>query len=107
MKISTIITIEYTIDDAQIEEFRFRVLQYIQEEIDANCGLTIDDISKETAEEFLKKSLPDIIEDVKKGYACNSGIDYDDYFRTISFDYCGEDIYDLVVKMAEEITNNK
>ena len=102
MRIKTTITVEHTLSDDQVAEFKSRVFEYIQEEVE-DCTLTLDDISNAAVEEFLSKELPNIIEDLYRGYDRNSGITTDDYFGTIGIDYYGEDVYDLIVAMADQI----
>ena len=107
MKVTTTITLNYNISDSEIEEFRSRVLRRIQEELDENSKLTLDDISKEATEKFLSEALPDIIaEDVTGNNGCYSGVVVDTYFNSISFDYCEEDVSELVYEMAEKILEN-
>ena len=106
MKIKATIQLEYSINDSEIARFKERVLECIQEEIDEECQMSLDDISNEIIEEFLNDSVPDIIEDSYKGYG-RSGIEFDNYFNTISFDYCSEDISDLVHEIAQQIYDNR
>lgn len=102
MKIKATVTFEYRLNDSEIAEFKSRVLEYIQENED-DWSITLDDISNESIEEFLSESLPDIIEELYRGYDHNSGIIMDDYFGTISLDYYGEDVRGLVEEMADQI----
>ena len=99
MKIKTTITFEHTIPDSEVAEFKAKVLEYIDE----NCETSIQDISTEVIEKFLGENIPAILEEQYAGYDSNSGVVKDSYFGTISFDYCGEGICDLVQKMAELI----
>jgi transposase-like protein len=107
MKIEATIKLEYSIDDREVAEFKSKVLEYIQEEIDEECNIALDDISNEDVEEFLSSAISEIIEESYKGYSGNTGIVTDDYFNTISFDYYGEDIRDLVREMAHQIYDNE
>lgn len=107
MKVKTVITVNHTISDNEIEEFRSRVLQCIQEELDEDSKLTLDDISKEATEEFLSNALPDVIaEDITGNNDCYSGVVIDAYFESISFDYYGETAGELVREMANQILEN-
>ena len=76
------------------------MLEYIEEETEEKV---ITDISDEAIEEFLSENIPAILEEQYLGYDRNSGVIKDSYFGTISFDYYGEDIRDLVQQMAELI----
>lgn len=102
MKIKTTITLEHTIPDSEVAEFKERVLQYIADE---DCEVDPEDISDEAIEEFLAERIPDMIEDQYKGYCSRTGIIKDEYFGTISFDYGEEDIDDLVKEMVDLIAN--
>jgi hypothetical protein len=103
MKIETTILLEHSIDDSEIAGFKSEVLQYIKEHIDEDCQVTLDGISTNEIEEFLSEKLPDIVEEIHKGYCLDSGIEVNDYFSTIYFDYYGEDARDLVAEMAQRI----
>ena len=107
MKIEATIKLEYSINDSEVVGFKSKVIQYIQEEIDEEYNITLDDISNEDVEEFLCNAISEIIEESYKGYSGNTGIVTDDYFNTISFDYYGEDIRDLVQEMAHQIYDNE
>ena len=106
MKIKATVTFEYTLADSTIAEFKSHVLEYIQESLDEDNGLSLDDISDESVQEFLNKALPDAIGNMYRGYSSNSGILCDDYFGTVSFDYYGEDVSDLVKDMADIVLSN-
>ena len=103
MKIEATIQFEYSINDSEVAGFKAKVLQHIIDHIDAGCQITLDDISINEIEEFLSEKLPDIIEEIHKGYRVNGGIEADDYLGTICFDYYGEDARDLVAEMAQLI----
>jgi hypothetical protein len=101
MKIKTTVTFEYRLEDKEIERFKAKVLEYIQEESELN--ITLDDIPDELVKDYLKDSLPDIIEEYHLGYCNVEGVEIDGYFNTISFDYYGEDARNLVQEIAEQI----
>lgn len=103
MKVKATITVEYSITDKEINGFKTRVLEYIQENIDEDYTKTLNDISNEVVEEFLSDAVANLITDFYAGYGGSTGLIYDDYFGTISFDYCGEDVSDLVQEMAQQI----
>lgn len=105
-RIKTTITFEHRLEDSTIAEFKSRVLERIKAELaefDRECIITLDDIPNEVITDFLKDAIPDVIEDSYRGYGRNSGVEIDDYFETISFDYCGEDVRDWVQDVAEQI----
>jgi hypothetical protein len=101
MKIKTTVTFEYRLEDKEIERFKAKVLEYIQEESELN--ITLDDIPDELVKDYLKDSLPDIIEEYHLGYCNVEGVEIDGYFNTIGFDYYGEDARNLVQEIAEQI----
>jgi hypothetical protein len=98
MKIKATVTFEYTLNDSEIEEFKSRVTEYIQENLDEDFDAII---AKSFVEEFLEEKMSDILTDYCLGY--DDGITIDEYFRTIHLDYCSETISDLVAELAELI----
>lgn len=105
-RIKTTVTFEHRLEDSTIAEFKNRVLQRIKEELtefDRECTLALDNIPDKIITDFLKDAIPDVIEDSYRGYSRNSGVEIDDYFETISFDYCGEDVSDWVQEIADQI----
>lgn len=103
IKIKTTVIFEHKLEDNEIAKFKAQVLQHINDDLDEDCGLTPDDIPNEVITDFLKDAIPDVIEDSYRGYSRNSGVEIDDYFGTISFDYCGEDVRDWVQEVADQI----
>ena len=103
MKIKSTITFTYSIDDSEITKFKSKVFEYIKEEMGEETKMTLDDISNETVEEFLSDTLPDILDEIHRGYCYDEGIECDDYFNTIRFDYHGGDVKELVREMAYRI----
>lgn len=101
MRIKSTVTFEYKLEDKEIEGFKAKVLEYIQEESELN--ITLDDIPDELINDYLKDSLPAIIEEIHLGYCRTEGVDIDDYFNTISFYYEGEDARELVSEIANQI----
>jgi len=101
MRIKTTVTFEHRLEDKEIEEFKAKVLERIQEESELN--ITLDDIPDKLIEDYLKDSLPDVIQETYLGYCNTEGIVIDDYFNTISFDYYGEDARELVGEIADQI----
>lgn len=101
MKIKTTVTFEYRLEDKEIERFKAKVLEHIQEE--SELDITLDDIPDKLIEDYLKDALPDIIQEYHLGYCNVEGVEIDDYFNTISFDYYGEDARNLVDEIANQI----
>lgn len=102
MKVEATVKFEYSISNEEVAKFKSRVRDYIQEEIDWDCDVPLDDIPDSEIEEFLKETIPNLIEESHRGY-CGSGVEVDDYFNTIYFDYYGEDVRDMVRDMAHQI----
>ena len=100
------ITLEYRLEDREIDEFRNKVLEYIQDELEEET-ITIDDIPTEKIKEYLRSELPNIIEEIKQGYCDSSGVKLDDYFNTISLDYYDEDIRDMIQECANKIRKER
>ena len=108
MIITTTITFTYKLNDSEIEKFKKRVLEYIQEKLDYEITMTLDDIPTNKVEEFLDDEITKAIEETKQGfggYGC--GIILDDYFGTISLDYCEEGVSEMVQEFAEQICENR
>lgn len=101
MKIKTTVTFEYRLEDKEIATFKEKVLEYIEEESELN--ITLDDIPDELIKDYLKDSLPAIIEEIHLGYCRTEGVEIDDYFNTIGFYYEGEDARELVREIANQI----
>lgn len=101
MKIKTTVTFEYRLEDKEIEGFKAKVLEHIQEESELN--ITLDDIPDELIRDYLKDSLPAIIEEIHLGYCRTEGVDLDDYFNTISFYYGGDGARELVREIGNQI----
>lgn len=101
MKIKSTVTFEYKLEDKEIEGFKAKVLERIQEESELN--ITLDDIPDQLIRDYLKDSLPDIIQEIHLGYCRTEGVEIDDYFNTISFYYGGEDAIELVREIADQI----
>ena len=99
MKIQTTIIFEYKLADDEVEEFRQRVLERLEEE----NMLTPKEIPIEEIEDYLSNKLPDVIAEAKQGYG--SGIMFDVFFGTISFDYCDECVSDMVYECAQKYEN--
>ena len=99
MKIQTTVIFEYKLADDEVEQFRQRVLERLEEE---NI-ITLNDIPIAEIEEYLSNKLPDAIEETKQGY--DRGIVFDDYFGTISLDYCAEGVSDMVHECAQKYEN--
>lgn len=110
MEIKVNISYMYNLSEKTIEYFRNKVLENIQdnfEEIDDDKEITIEDISIETIKDFLRRELPEYISESKRDDCVSySGIHCDGYFNTISFDYYGEDVRELVSKISTQIYNN-
>ena len=100
------LTLEYRLEDREIEEFRNKVLEYIQYELEEET-ITIDDIPAEKIKEYLSSELPNIIEEIKQGYCDSSGVKLDDYFNTISLDYYDEDTRYMIQECANEIRKER
>jgi hypothetical protein len=108
MEIKTTITFTYKLDDSEVEQFRRRTLKYIKEELDYETTLTLDDIPTSKVKEYLANELATTIENNKQGHICDDcGIRYDEYFGTISLDYCDEYVADMVRELAEQIYENR
>ena len=108
MEIKTTVTFTYRLNDSEVEEFRKKVLEYIKEELDYESTITLDDIPISEVEEFLDNELTTAIEETKQGYGGYGwGIVFDDYFGTISLDYCEEGVSEMVQEFAEQIYKNK
>lgn len=107
MEITTTVTFKYRLDDSEVEQFRKKVFEYIEGNIDTETPITLDDISTSEVEEFLDNELTTAIEEAKQGYSCGDcGVMYDDYFGTIQLDYCDEYVTDMVRELAEQIYEN-
>lgn len=107
MKIQTTINFEHRLEDDEIERFKAKVLERIKEYIDEDTTLTVDDLPNDTIEAFFKDEIPYVLEDIYKGYGHNDGVEVDDYFGTINFDYCGETVRDWVQEVADIIMADK
>ena len=108
MNIKTTVTFIYKLDDSEVEQFKKRTLEYIQEELDYETTITLDDIPTSKVEEFLDDEITKAIEETKQGYGGYGwGIVFDDYFGTISLDYCEEGVSEMVQEFAEQIYKNK
>lgn len=103
MEIKTTVTFNHSIDQEEIAKFKAKVFEYVQEEIDEECNITINDISDEIVVDFLDDALPVAIEEHFKGYADNSGVMLDDYFNSIWFDYYGETVRNWVQELGDQI----
>lgn len=100
MKIKATVTFEYTLNDSEIEEFKSRVIERVEEEVDEGVEICV---TFETVKAFLNEKIPELLRDSYDGYGYDSGLVCDDYFNTITFDYCGEGISDLVEEFANQI----
>lgn len=110
MLIKVNVPYEYILNDEEIEIFRNKVLENIQnyfEEIDENNKITINDISFEVIKNYLKETLPEYIKESKSDYNSGySGIVCDGYFNTISFNYYEDDVRELISEISEQIYNS-
>ena len=110
MIIKTTVTFEYRLDDDQVEQFRDKVLECIQDELEElgeKTTVTLDDVPTESVKEYLNRELPNIIDEIKQGYCYGGGVEFDDYFGTISLDYYGDDVRCMIRECAEEIREEK
>ena len=108
MIIKSTVTYEYKLNDSEVEKFKKRVLEYIQEELDYETTMTLDDIPTSKVEEFLNDEITKAIEESKQGFGGYGwGIVFDDYFGTISLDYCEEGVLEMVQGCAEQIYENR
>lgn len=107
MIIKTTVTLEYRLDDSKIEEFRNKVLEYIQDELEEDgeeVDITLDDIPIKKVKEYLNRELPNVIAEMKDSSYGGWGIELDTYFNSISFNfYDGDVIRDMVQECADEI----
>ena len=104
MKVKATVTFEYSVDKKEIEKFKKKTLEYIEQvlaEDEIACPFTVEDISDETVESFLEDVLPDVIEEYHKGYDMNSGVMIHDYCNYLYFDYCGETVNDWIREFAD------
>ena len=103
MKVEATVKFTYTINDDEVAKFKSRVIDYIQEETDWDCDITLNEISDNDVEAFLSGAILDAIEEKSFGNNYGSGIIIDDYFQSIWFDYYEEDVRDMVSDMAHQI----
>lgn len=103
MKVKAKVTFEYNITAKEIKGFRQHVFEYIEGE---GYDLTIDNIPIDMVQRFLATELPNEITEMYNGYY-NGGVEIDDYFKTITFDYCGETVCNWVKEVAERIIADK
>lgn len=84
----------YKLTEPSLESFKERMLEYLEDEMyesgelreDESFPYTINDIPNNIVEEILSDTIQCAFEE-DYGY---SGIEFDDYFNTISLE-CGED----------------
>jgi hypothetical protein len=92
-------TASYTVNDNHINMFKGAVVKLLNEE-DEEENFKIEDIS----DNIVCEVLQDLIQ--KSFQACcpsnrgDTGVIFDDYFETISFDFCEEDVIDTVYEAA-------
>lgn len=107
MLIKTTMVLEYILYDEQIERFRKKVLEYIQDDFEEEGGdnnIALDDIPIDKIKEYLNRELPEVITEMKDSSYGGWGIELDTYFNTINFDFYGDVIRDMVQECAYEIT---
>ena len=78
----------YRLTQPSLESFKERMIERLEEEMECeDFPYTIDDIS----DDLVREALTDVVQDAFEccDY-CHSGVEFDDYFGTISLD-CGED----------------
>lgn len=100
MKFNVVKRSTFTLYEESIKAFKEKMIQYLKNEMEEDGKLeddekfpyTIEDISDDIVEE----SISDIIQDVFENDYDDSGIIFDDYFRTISFDFNEEDVRDCI-----------
>lgn len=105
MIITTTITLKYRLEDREVEEFKNKVLEYIQDEFEEE-NITINDITIEKIKEYLSRELPDVIAEMRDSSCGGWGIELDN-FNTISFDFYGDVIRDMIQECANEIRKEK
>ena len=106
MELITNVTFKYSIDDKEINRFKSKVIEFIEEET-GESDIVAEDIPNKIVYKFLRETLGTYIDDIKKGGVYNNGILLDDYFNTISFDYHGENVRELIQQMANQIYGNE
>lgn len=95
MKFNVVKRHTYKLTSPSLESFKERMLEYLEEEMydsgelkeNESCPYTIDDIPLDVVQEALLDTVQCAFDE--DGYY-HGGVEFDDYFNTISLD-CGED----------------
>ena len=115
MKFNVKRTHTYALYDDSIKEFKERMLRYLENEMEEDGELnegekfpyTIADISDDIVYEALADTVQIVFADGDFGY---SGIQFDDYFDTISLDFDEDDVrecvYEAVANFRDEMEGN-
>lgn len=106
MECITNVTFNYSIDDQEINKFKSKVVEFIEEET-GESDIVAEDIPNKIVYKFLRETLGTYIDEIKKGGVYNNGILLDDYFNTISFDYYGENVRELIKQLSNQIYGNE
>jgi len=106
LKINIKLSLIYDLPHEQVNVFKQKVFEYIQEKYEES-NMAYTDISDEFIANFLQTEVAEIVAlDLQGEYQCG-GINCDDYFKTISLDYYGEDVRELVRECAERIVEGE
>lgn len=94
----------YRLTQPSLELFKERMIERLEEEMECeDFPYTINDIS----DSIVREALADVVQDA---FECDSysysGVEFDDYFGTISLD-CGEDDVSDAVYEAVALWRNK
>lgn len=98
---------KYELDDIQIEQFKTKMLEYLENEmwdsgeLEGNCKFpyTVADIPNNIVKEVLYDVIQSAFEEPDY---YNGGVHFDDYFGTVSLE-CGED--DVSDAIHEAVAN--
>lgn len=103
----------YKLTEPSLESFKERMLEYLEDEMwdsgelkaNENFPYTIDNIPDGIVMEVLADAIQDAFE--CNGYYRGGGVQFDDYFGTVSLD-CGEDdvsdaVYEAVANWRAEM----
>ena len=83
MECITNVTFKYSIDDKEINKFKSKVIEFIEEET-GESDIVAEDIPNKIVYKFLRETLGTYIDEIKKGGVYNNGILLDDYFSKIN-----------------------
>lgn len=97
MKFKVVKTKTYTLEDRELRAFKEKMLEYYmnEEEVDS-IPYTIDDIADDFVRDALADTVQNAFSDLGEFDVFYSGIQFDDFNNTITFNFDEDDISDCV-----------